>query len=164
MKTLYLVRHAKSEWANEDIIDIDRPLNARGYRDANAMGKKMKDADHVPDLIISSPAVRALTTALIFARKMGMDTAKIRIVPKLYDTGVSDYKKVVSTIEDEYTSAMLFGHNPTISNCANAFVPCVPEGMVTCGIATISSETDTWKSFESKAKFVFYNFPKNPEG
>lgn len=161
MRTLYLVRHAKSEWANEDIIDIERPLNPRGYRDANAMGKRMKEKNMVPDLLISSPAIRALSTALIFARNMGIDPSNIRIVPSLYETGVSDYKKVISEIGGSYKSAMLFAHNPTISSCANAFVPSFCESMVTCSIAAVASDCNDWKDLDKNARLLFYDVPKN---
>jgi phosphohistidine phosphatase len=161
MKTLYLVRHAKSEWENESISDVERPLTARGYRDANAMGKRLKEKKHIPDAIISSPAIRAISTALIFVRNMGKNPAEIRFAPNLYEASVNDYKKVIAETDNKYGSIMLFAHNPTISNCASSFVP-MTESLPTCAVVCISCDCASWEDFEKgNKKLVFQDAPKS---
>jgi phosphohistidine phosphatase len=160
MKTLYLVRHAKSDWDNDAIQDIERPLNERGYRDANTMGNRLKEKKLSPDLIICSPAIRTTSTALIFARTMEKDLTEVRFVD-LYEKSVADYKKVIAATPDSISSLMLFGHNPTISGCATAYISTFMESMNTAGIVCIAAECDSWKDFDkSQRKLVFYDQPK----
>ncbi len=163
MKTLYLVRHAKSEWEHGHIPDTDRPLNARGYRDADAMSKLLKEKKIVPDLIVTSPAVRAITTALIFCRNFHMNPAYILIIPDLYESTVKQYTQSVSRIDNKYKHVMLFGHNPVISNFANSLTTSFTEGMPTCAIAGIHfHENKNWADFNSaRGELILYDFPKN---
>ena len=115
MKKIFLIRHAKSDWNNPEIKDIERPLNDRGYSNANQMSKGFKT---IPDLIVSSPAIRAISTALIFAGNLNYDPNKIQIRKELYETSVKDYLSVIHQLDDQYNTMMLFAHNPTISNFA----------------------------------------------
>ncbi|CAN5385760.1 phosphohistidine phosphatase SixA [soil metagenome] len=162
MKTLYLIRHAKSDWSIEHLTDIDRPLNERGYNDAHKMSSIVKEKTIVPDLIISSPAVRAISTALIFCRNLNYDPKKIVINKNLYDTEVKDYLNCISKIDDKHALVFLFGHNPTITNTANVLTTAVTEEMSTCCIAGIKSEQKTWAEFNKQNSELFYfDYPKN---
>lgn len=162
MKTLYLIRHAKSDWSVETLPDIDRPLNNRGYTDAHAMSKRMKEKKIKPDLIISSPAIRAISTALIFSRNLGYDAGAIRISEQLYDTSVKDYLEVLRTIEKEQQTVFLFGHNPIITNCANTLTKSVAHEMPTCGIAGIKIHTEDWKTIDAELNALsLFDYPKN---
>ena len=87
MKKLYLARHAKSSWKNPDLDDYDRPLNKRGIRDAPFIGKKLKEKNILPDLIISSPAIRAITTAKELAAQMGYPEENIILDENIYEAG-----------------------------------------------------------------------------
>jgi len=164
MKTLYLVRHAKSDWADDGLADIDRPLNKRGYRDAHTMSALMKEKKLLPQLIITSPAIRAISTALIFCRNLKLDYSTIVIDESLYGTDVKHYIDSVSQIDNKYKSIMLFGHNPIISDFANSLTSPFMESLPTCGIAGIrkSGDSEDWKSFLSKkGELILYDFPKN---
>ena len=164
MKTLYLVRHAKSDWGDEDLSDIDRPLNRRGYRDAHAMSNLMNEKKILPDLIITSPAIRAVTTALIFCRSFNLSFSDFVINPNLYGTGTKQYIESIAKIDNRYKSIMLFGHNPIISELANTLTSQITQSFPTCGIAGIfqADENIDWKSFNNKSgKLILFDFPKN---
>jgi phosphohistidine phosphatase len=157
MKTLYLIRHAKSDWDNPLLRDIERPLNNRGYADANTMARRLK----TPDLIISSPAVRALSTALIFARHVNYEVNSICIKQELYDTSVKDYLTVIKNIPDTVETVFLFAHNPIISNTAESLSKGLPNEMPTCSIAGISFAVDSWSSVKHKSgDLILFDYPK----
>ncbi len=164
MKTLYLVRHAKSDWEGEDLSDIDRPLNMRGYRDAHFMSTLLKEKKLIPDLIITSPAVRAISTALIFCRNFNLNCSDIHINANLYGTGVNHYISSIAAIDNRHKSIMLFGHNPIISNLANTLTSAFTQNMPTCCIIGVRQSEDNvdWKSFNNTlGELVLYDFPKN---
>lgn len=161
MKTLYLIRHAKSDWDKAELADIDRPLNARGYADAYKMSSILKEKKIVPDLIITSPAIRAISTALIFSRNLQLEASQIKIKSNLYDTSVKDYRYCISKIENAYTHVMLFGHNPIITDFAKSLITSFPEEMPTCSIVGIRSGAIEWSNFaEKKCELLFFDFPK----
>lgn len=161
MKTFYLVRHAKSEWKNERLQDQFRPLNERGYADAIKMSLLLKEKKVKPDLIITSPAIRAYSTAFIFASHLDYDPAKFLIKPELYEAGVKDYLSVIGSIDDNYNCVMLFAHNPTITDCANQLSDTFTEDMPTCAIVGLKND-GSWKSFASGGnERLLYDYPKN---
>ena len=158
MKTIYLIRHAKSDWDNPLLQDIERPLNERGYDDANVMGAGLK----TPGLIISSPAVRALSTALIFARRLTYDANNISIRQELYDTSVKDYVSVIRQIPDTIETAFLFAHNPIISDTAESLSKeGIPSEMPTCAIAGISFPVSSWNGIKQQSgELILFDYPK----
>ncbi|MBK7182342.1 MAG: histidine phosphatase family protein [Bacteroidetes bacterium] len=161
MKTLFLVRHAKSEWANENLADIDRPLNARGYKDAHFMSEQMKKNKLIPDLMIASPAIRATSTALIFARNLNYDCAAIRLKKMLYETTEKEYLKIISETENSKNSLMLFAHNPTLTMLSNRLTKPFTENIPTCGIVGIRFKINEWKEIMTATGELFlYDFPK----
>ncbi len=161
MKTLYLIRHAKSDWAISHLSDIDRPLNERGYADAQKMSLILKEKQIVPDLIISSPAVRAISTALIFCRALNYDPKSILLNKNLYDTSVKDYLKCISETDDKYPILFLFGHNPIISNTANVLCNAIPQEMPTCCISGIGADIGSWKQIDKSVHpLTYFDFPK----
>jgi len=166
MKTLYLVRHAKSDWGNEGIADIDRPLNARGYRDAQVMSNLMKNKKLIPDLIISSPAIRAISTALIFCRNFNLNYSAIAINANLYDTSVKHHTDIISKVNNQIKSVMIVAHNPIISDLASSLTSPIAESIPTCGCVGIrQSALGEWTTFNTtKRELVFYDFPKNHLG
>lgn len=164
MKTLFIIRHAKSDKDHSTNEDIDRPLNLRGYSDAHAMAEKLNDTRKKPELIISSPAVRALTTALIFARKFRYDPKKIILENELYETGTKEYLKVIGQLDNTVSSVMLFGHNSTITNLVNSLTKPFTENVPTCGVIAISFAVDNWKDISTgTGKLILYDFPKNAQ-
>jgi phosphohistidine phosphatase len=158
MKKIFLVRHAKSDWNNSEIKDIERPLNDRGYANANLMSRQFTT---MPDLIVSSPAIRAISTALIFARNINYDLNKIQIRKELYETSVKDYLTVIHHLDEQYHSVMLFAHNPTISNFAESLVKSLPMEMATCAIAGISFNCSKWSEIKNNQGDLFlFDYPK----
>ncbi len=164
MKTLYLVRHAKSDWGTNGLADIDRPLNSRGYRDAYSMSNILKEKKLMPDLIISSPAIRAISTALIFCRIFKLKTSEVIINENLYETSVNQYIDIIKHIDDQFKSIMLFGHNPIISDLASGLITPLTENLPTCATVGIQFPADfkEWGKIDNtNGKLILYDFPKN---
>ena len=161
MKTLYLVRHAKSDWANETLADIDRPLNNRGYNDAHKMSSLLKQNKNIPELIISSPATRAISTALIFSRNLNYDVSKIEIKSDLYEKQYSDYLSLIHNINSSINSVMIFAHNPNITELSNFLTKAFTNNIPTCGIVGLRTKGDNWTTFDfQSAELFLYEFPK----
>lgn len=174
MKTLYLVRHAKSSWDYENISDIDRPLKIKGIRDSYEIARRLKLRNLFPDIIISSPANRAIHTALIFIRVLEVGYDRLKIFEDVYDGDIDDLKYIINNISDDINSVMLVGHNPVISELAssiikeldtnnlasNKILPEDIEDMPTCSMITITSEIEKWKEFfNSKLKISSFDKP-----
>lgn len=161
MKTLYLVRHAKSSWDNASLADFDRPLNKRGQKAAPFMAKLMRNKNVNPDLIISSPANRALTTAEIFCETLGYPQERIEQHVEIYEGGMNHMLQLVRRIPDRYTTAMLFGHNPTLTSFTNFISGQHLENIVTCGVARIDMKSDSWEgTMMDSGELVWYEYPK----
>ncbi len=162
MKTLYFVRHAKSSWKDLSLDDIDRPLNKRGRKDAPRMGAYLKSKGVVPDLMLSSPAKRAYTTAKLVAAELGYDEDDIIKNKKLYvfDYSGKDVMEVVRKIDKKHDVVLIFGHNPTFSHLASSFTDKDLE-MPTCGTVCFRFDTDKWKEIEdAEAELGFFMYPK----
>lgn len=166
MKTLWLVRHAKSSWNIEGLHDIDRPLNERGYNDAHEMARRIRRKIQGEVLLISSPAIRAISTALIFSRHIGIDPSEILIRQNLYETGSEQYIAALASVETSHREVFMFGHNPVISETAGILTGATIEEMPTAGVVGIGFGEGSWKKCVQEAgKLVFYDFPKNiPQG
>jgi phosphohistidine phosphatase len=163
MKTIIVVRHAKSSWANEGQPDIERPLNDRGKKDAPEMAKRVKEKCAKIDLFVSSPAKRANKTAKLFAEEFGADKEKIMIVTGLYEAAPAAFYTAISQLPDAAGSAALFSHNPGITEFVNTLTNVHVDDMVTCAVFAVSADTDKWSSFKEAAKsFLFFDYPKNP--
>ncbi len=162
MKTLYLIRHAKSDWALITLADIDRPLNNRGYTDAHKMSALMQSKNILPDEIITSPAVRAISTALIFARSCNYYAERIKIHPTLYHSNTEQYLNTIALADNKANTLFLFAHNPVITDCANALLKNTIDEIPTCGIVGIRSNSDRWETFsENECELILFDFPKN---
>lgn len=165
MKTLILVRHAKSSWDLSGVDDIDRPLNERGKKDAEEMAKRIKEKGLDIDLLISSPAKRARKTAKYFAEELKFDKDETEIKNKLYPASVTAFLEVVHEIEDKHKAVMLVSHNPAITEFANTLTNVHIDDMPTCSIFAAQSDAAGWASFlESNKLFLFFDYPKNPLG
>jgi phosphohistidine phosphatase len=161
MKTLYLVRHAKSSWKNPSLADFERPLNKRGKRDAPLMGKKLHEAGIKPGVIISSTAVRAFKTAKIIAMEINFSTKRINKKESIYLADVPTLIKVIRKIGDKTEQAMLFGHNPGLTMLANYLTNESVENIPTCGVFCIDFEINSWKEVgQGSGKMVFFEYPK----
>lgn len=161
MKTLLIVRHAKSSWDSADISDIDRPLNDRGKRDAPVMAQRLIKAGVVIDRFVSSPAKRARSTAEHFAHAYDRKSKEILQVPDLYHADIPLFKQVVAGLDDDDDTVAIFSHNPGITAFANALTDIRLDNMPTCAIFAVRNEVAHWKDFFSGgAKFWFFDYPK----
>jgi phosphohistidine phosphatase len=161
MKTLYLVRHAKSSWDEGISSDYERPLNKRGEHDAPIMAKLLKEKKLVPDLIISSPAKRALRTAEIFSNQFRYENKKIITDERIYEATMRDLTDVVRTFSESHVTIMLFGHNPGISNFVNLLGDQFIEDLPTCAVVGIELKIDLWKELERHCGKIFlFEYPK----
>jgi len=142
MKTLFILRHAKSSWSEPDLADFDRPLNGRGTKAAPFMGKLMADMGYAPAIVLSSPAVRAKNTALLLKDAGGFD-AELRFDDRIYEASPQGLCQVVAELDDEYASAMLVGHNPGIEGFIR-FLTARNESMPTAALAVIELDIDNW--------------------
>jgi len=158
MKTLYLVRHAKSNWGSGATNDFDRPLSNRGNRDAAFMSTLLFEKGIKVEKIISSPAIRALTTAKVFAKKFRMNEKEIQLEENIYEASREMLLDTIYQLDDGVSFVMLFGHNPGLTSLVNYFGAEI-DNLPTCGIAAFTFEVNLWKEVE-KGKLLFYEYPK----
>ncbi len=163
MKTLYLMRHAKSDWAHAGLADRDRPLNERGRRDAPFMAQQLLAREINPlDLLVCSPAVRTLSTATLVAKELDYEPLKIQIEPTLYEADREAYLDVIGQLRPSLEEVLIVGHNNTITDVANFLSPQFVPELPTAGIVCLRFDTMSWKKLErDSAEFGFFDFPKN---
>ncbi len=150
LKHLTLVRHAKSSWKHPELADKDRPLNNRGKRDAPVMGSRLAKSGYRPDLILSSPANRALTTAQVIAQAMGFGPDDIIVDERIYGAGVAGLIQLLQATDDRIERAMLFGHNPELTALVNRLARVTVENLPTCGMAKLRFGLDSWADLGSE--------------
>lgn len=164
MKKLLLIRHAKSDWNNLSLSDFDRPLNKRGHRDAPEMGERLLASHLVPQLLVSSPALRAITTAKHFAEVFNISEAEILTEQIIYEANVESLLKVVNKLDNRYDFVALFGHNPGVTNLAAHVCNSNIYDMPTCAVCLIEFPLDDWaKVSNNTGEQTFYDFPKNED-
>ena len=161
MKTLYLVRHAKSSWKYPDLDDFERPLNKRGRKNAPFMGKVLKKLKVAPDVVLSSPANRAAMTARIIAASINYPLENIRYNEAIYEFSESALIQGVKRIDDAVNKAMVVGHNPAINGMANYIADQSISNIPTCGVFCVELDISSWtKISEHCGKLKFFEFPK----
>ena len=143
MKTLFLVRHAKSSRDDPTLRDRERPLDDRGMRDATRMGRRLAERKVKPDRILSSPALRALTTAQLIAGEIGASRQDIDVVEQLYASTPGELLAVIRALDNRVERVMLFGHNPEFTDLARRLSPEIRD-MPTCAVAEFRFETQAW--------------------
>jgi phosphohistidine phosphatase len=159
-KTLHVVRHAKSSWEYDGIADIDRTLKSKGIRNAYEISRKMKLDHFVPQRIVSSPANRALHTAVIFARVFGLPMENFEIHPVLYETEAERILDYVKSLPDDINSLMICGHNPDFTSLANYFLKETLGEIPTSGVVTLKFKTQSWKAIgRDSLDLHFFHFP-----
>ncbi len=160
MKTLYLVRHAKSSWKDSALSDLQRPLNNRGIKNAPEMGVRLNLMGTRLDLIISSPAKRAFTTATMLAQVIDYKLEAIVKDDRLYFENVASMIKIIQKTKPAIQSLMLVGHNPDMTTLFNKICGFQTDNMPTCAIATIQLEQE-WKDItKHSGTLIDYDFPK----
>lgn len=161
MKTLTLVRHAKSSHTFGISSDFDRPLNDRGFREGVEMGKKLFMQQVPVDLFVSSGALRARTTAELFADAYDRKKKDILIIPSLYNAYPDVFYSVVSGLDDKFQHAALFSHNPGITEFASSLTGTNIDHMPTCSVFAVTADIDSWKDFpKAEKKFSFFQKPE----
>lgn len=161
MKRLYLIRHARSNYANSDVADFDRSLNERGEQDARQMGRRFKKQKAGADLIISSPAKRALATASIIANEINFPIEKIVLQNSLYSSGLQAMLNTIRHLDDSLHEVMLFGHNPDLTALANYLSNHQVASIPTCGVICMDFELNSWEEItEHQGIFKFFDYPE----
>ena len=162
MKTLFLIRHAKSSWVHKEIIDRDRPLKGRGIRDAHLVAKALAD-DIDPQHRIkfySSPATRALHTALIFAQNFQLPAAQITLKDELYDCLAHELLECIKASEDLAETVFYFAHNPAITDFVNKMTAANIDNVPTTGVVSITFDVKFWREIVANGKLVQFEYPK----
>jgi phosphohistidine phosphatase len=160
MRTLYLVRHAKSSWDDPALADHDRPLNERGLRDVATMGQRLAQRGVKPDLLLASPATRALTTAEHLAKALGIKPKHIVVDDRLYAAAASELLAVIQACGDKARHVMLVAHNPGLTDLAHRFAGEITH-MPTCTVAELTFAAASWGDIgEAMPTRVVFDFPK----
>lgn len=160
VKTLFLARHAQAAERLPGEGDSDRQLNSKGLQNSTRMGMNFKNKNIQFDIIISSPAVRAQTTAMLIAEQLKYDTSKVHLNPEIYDASVRTLLQVVNQLKDEWKTVLLIGHNPTISYLAEYLTKWEIGDLTTCGVVQIEFPVASWSMLsEGTGNFISYEYP-----
>jgi phosphohistidine phosphatase len=168
MKTLVLIRHAKSSWKHHELKDYQRPLNGRGRRDAPLMAERFSHLEPKPDLLVSSHAVRAQETAKVFAQDLGYPLERIQLNEQIYEAMSDTLLNIISELPDKHQRVALFGHNPGFTNLVDALTTENIINLPTAGVAVIDLPIKKWEAVkkvaqEQSGKLVYYSYPKLEE-
>lgn len=162
MKQLTFIRHAKSDWGDELLKDIDRPLSERGYKDAYNQSKWYAQHQPIPDLVLSSTATRALSTALIFARCFELDMQNFVFEKDVYECSVDTLLSIIRKQSNDKQNIFIFGHNPAFTNVCNELsTDLFFDNVPTCGMVSFHFDLKKWKDLSvHTGNLNFQQFPK----
>ena len=165
MKRLTLFRHAKSSWKDASLADHDRPLNERGERDAPKMGARLLARKARPSLIMSSTAIRALTTAKQVAEALSYPMEFLQTERRLYLASPAEILELIESQEDNFHDLLMVGHNPGLTDLANHLLPDLGlDNLPTAGVVAMEFPARKWAELtQGNAKLLYYDYPKNPE-
>ena len=162
MKTLYIIRHAKSSWDSSVKSDYERALNKRGERDAPLMGMVLKQKDIKPNLILSSSAKRAKKTALIIAEQIGYKASDIIFDENLYLASPSEILEIIQNVDSHVETLFVIAHNPGMTDFINQFYKDRISNLPTTGVFSMEFDIVDWRSIKSTpAKNCIFDYPKN---
>lgn len=147
MKTLYLVRHAKSSW-EFDLDDHERPLNERGLSDAPKMGAYIREKITLPQRIVSSDAVRAKTTALLYLKELGIPEERLELSHQLYDFNGTGLDGFIRSCDDEIDRLMVFGHNNALTYWVNQYGNKPIDNVATAAFTEITFNVKHWSEID----------------
>lgn len=161
MKNIFIIRHAKSDqsfFGN----DFERPLNERGQSDAPVMAKRLLGKNIKIDALVSSPAIRAKQTAMLFAENLNLPASDIIFISALYHAPAAVFYEEIAGLPDHFDSVAVFAHNPGITYFVNSLDTGIEvNNMPTCAIFAVSANITHWTGFAKAAKsFLFYDYPK----
>jgi phosphohistidine phosphatase len=164
VKTLLLIRHAKSSWDNIAISDFDRPLNDRGKKDAPMMARRLSARKIRIDSFVSSPAKRAKRTTISFAKEFGVAESGIVYKTELYAATKEVFYEVIEKIDNTVDNVAIFSHNPGITDFVNSLTTTYVDEMPTCSVFAITTDAKKWGQFSTSNKeFWFFDYPKFSE-
>jgi len=162
LKTLILIRHAKSSWKDASLADRDRPLNKRGKRDAPEMGRRLAARGGAPDLIVSSPATRALATARVIAEAVGCPVDGIVEDERIYMASPAELLEAIRGLDDGHERVFLFGHNPGLTELVNELSEPALDNVPTCGVVELRLAADRWADLSpDKVQRADFDTPKS---
>jgi phosphohistidine phosphatase len=161
MKSVIIIRHAKSSWDQIGLSDFDRPLNDRGKEDAPKMAKRLLEKEVAIDVFISSPAKRAKKTASLFVEEYKSHKSDIILVPELYHAGPEAFYAAIAQAPADAKTIALFSHNPGITEFVNQLTDVKIDDMPTCAIFAVKADIKDWSQFrDAGKKFWFFDYPK----
>jgi len=159
MKMLYIVRHAKSSWKDMSLDDFDRPLNKRGKLNAPLMGKRLKKKKILPDMMLSSSALRTKLTAKSIAKELNY-SKDIIYKDDMYESSASFLHAMLRKLNDKSSSVFIFGHHSGLNMLAQKYVD-FKENIPTCGIVEIRFDCRKWSDISTKnATLISFDYPK----
>ncbi|HEY3291931.1 MAG TPA: histidine phosphatase family protein [Anaerolineae bacterium] len=161
MKALTLIRHAKSSWDDTSLADKLRPLNERGLRDAPLIGRRLAEHGAKPDLMMASPALRALTTAQLIADEVGYPRGDIKLDDRLYEALADGLLAVIRGLDDHWQQVFMVCHNPAVADLASRLTSGKISQMPTCSIVTLTYELPAWSGVgDTEPTDVRFDSPK----
>ncbi len=163
LRTVVIIRHAKSDWSHAGQADIDRSLNERGLSDARMMAERLKQRGVVPDVMLVSAAKRTRETARLMAEVLATPDV-VRVLPQMYNADANKLQEQLQEagLPDEVTTVFLIAHNPGVTYLANEWMPELQiANMPTCGMLAVQADTQDWNSFPgAPLHFYFFDYPK----
>lgn len=161
-KRIVIIRHGKSDWADSGMTDFERPLNHRGHKNALEMAERLSRKELIPQLIVSSPAKRAITTAQHFSEVWNMPKGDIQQEPAIYEANTTALLQVLNGIDNKYDFIALFGHNPGLTDFSNFLADAHIYNISTAGTVIIDFPFEDWAMISyHTGSLVSFDFPKN---
>jgi phosphohistidine phosphatase len=160
-RQLFIIRHGKSSW-DSIVDDLDRPLTDRGIRNAYEMATRLQEKGLVPEAVYSSPANRALHTAIIMSRVWKLNDQQIHINRNLYMPEEEDIAATIYGVPDTLNSIAVYGHNPGFTEFANRFMKRPVDNVPTAGVVVVSMKLDSWSDlYNGRVTKAVLDYPKN---
>lgn len=161
MRTLFLIRHAKSSWSFPGLSDFDRPLNERGEQAAPMMAGILAKSGAIPQLLVTSPAKRAYTTACYFADQFGISHSEIVQELSIYESSTNTLLRLIQQLPSTATTVCMFGHNPTFTDFVNHFSKRFIDNIPTCGMVKLECSAPDWSGLSPEnTQVVDIFFPR----
>lgn len=148
MKTLLLMRHAKSSWKDSSLSDFQRPLKKRGEKDMLRIAQVLKEEDQIPDFVLSSPALRARETIEILSNELGIEEELIEFVDEFYGAEIEDFFDVLADLPDSYKKVMVVGHNPSLEAFLQTLTGEI-DSLSTASVALIKLGIQSWEDIDA---------------